>query len=405
MAREYRYISGDSHLEIDSKWWVDRVPAAHRERAPRLIRLPDGGDAWLIEGRPLREVPSDLYGGKGRDHWQPFGQNYETTPGTGPAEQRLREQDADRIDAEVLFPGASSPSMWRSISDDAAYKAVLRAYNDFLAEDYCAVAPDRLLGLGMVPWTGVDDAIAELEHCKRQGLRGVMLSAYPSGRGYPTPEDDRFWAAALDLQMPLTIHQQLDRSGERARPPFQYPAASKQVLDRIGPVRDFIVQFTKFGRLGSFNAVQMALAGVFQRFPTLHLFFAETQIGWLPFFLEQADIRYERHSRWGEELLGVPQLDRPLSQVIREHCSWGFQADRAGVELRHHIGVERLIWATDFPHQESEWPHSDQVLARNFAGVPADEVRRMVADNAIAFFHLDAAPAAQATGAASAATR
>src|SRR5438034_526928 len=65
MAREYRYISGDSHLEIDSKRWVDRVPAQHRARAPRLIRLPDGGDAWLIEGRPLREVPSDLYGGRG----------------------------------------------------------------------------------------------------------------------------------------------------------------------------------------------------------------------------------------------------------------------------------------------------------------------------------------------------
>jgi hypothetical protein len=78
-------------------------------------------------------VPSHLYGGKGRERWLPFGLNYGTTPGTGPAEQRPREQDADGIDAEVLFPGASSPSMWRSITDDAAYKAVLRAYNDFLA--------------------------------------------------------------------------------------------------------------------------------------------------------------------------------------------------------------------------------------------------------------------------------
>ncbi len=99
----------------------------------------------------------------------------------------------------------------------------------------------------------------------------------------------------------------------------------------------------------------------------------------------------------------MPQLDRPLSAVIREHCYWGFQADRAGVELRHHIGVERLIWATDFPHQESEWPHSDQVLARNFAGVPADETRRMVAGNAIEFFHLDAAPTPQPAGASTAA--
>src|SRR5438034_11316998 len=108
----YRVISGDSHLEVDSKRWIDRVPAEHRARAPRVIRLPDGGDAWLIEGQPLREVPSDLYGGKGRDGWLPFGQNYETTPGTGPAEQRLAELDTDGIDAEVLFPGVSGPGMW-----------------------------------------------------------------------------------------------------------------------------------------------------------------------------------------------------------------------------------------------------------------------------------------------------
>ena len=91
MARNYRYISGDSHLEIDAKWWVDRVPKQYRDQAPRLVRLPDGSDAWAIEGQPLRQVPFDLYGGKGRDVWKPCGQNYATTPGTGPAEQRLKE--------------------------------------------------------------------------------------------------------------------------------------------------------------------------------------------------------------------------------------------------------------------------------------------------------------------------
>jgi hypothetical protein len=64
MARNYRYISGDSHLEIDAKWWVDRVPKQYRDQAPRLVRLSDGSDAWAIEGQPLRQVPFDLYGGK-----------------------------------------------------------------------------------------------------------------------------------------------------------------------------------------------------------------------------------------------------------------------------------------------------------------------------------------------------
>jgi hypothetical protein len=128
MARNYRYISGDSHLEIEAKWWVGRVPKQYRDQAPRVVRLPDGSDAWAIEGQPLRQVPFDLYGGKGRDVWKPYRQNYETTPGTGPAEQRLKEQDIDGIDAEVLFPGqASGPYFWRHIRDDEAYKACVRA--------------------------------------------------------------------------------------------------------------------------------------------------------------------------------------------------------------------------------------------------------------------------------------
>src|SRR5712691_9231527 len=129
----YNLISGDSHLEIDAKWWRDRVPARFRDQAPRVVRLPDGSDAWLVEGQPLRQVPFDLYGGKGREVYRPMGQNYETTPGTGPAEQRLREQDQDGVDAEVLFPGAAGPRLWRSIRDDDVYKSVVRAYNDYLA--------------------------------------------------------------------------------------------------------------------------------------------------------------------------------------------------------------------------------------------------------------------------------
>src|SRR5579884_3666574 len=106
-AEDTIYISGDSHLEIDSKYWIERVPKLYRDRVPRVIKLPDGGDAWLAENSPLTENPFDLYGGKGRENWWPFGQSYETTAGTGTAQQRLREQDQDGIAAEVLFPGVA----------------------------------------------------------------------------------------------------------------------------------------------------------------------------------------------------------------------------------------------------------------------------------------------------------
>src|SRR5438067_2547138 len=223
MARAYRVISGDSHLEIDSRNWIPHVAAEYRDRAPRLIRVEDGGDAWLCEGVPLRRNAADIYGGKGRDVWKPFGQRYEDTPGTGPGEQRLKEQDMDGVDAEVLFPGQQAgPRLWRSIADDDAYKAVVRAYNDWLAEDYCAVDRDRLIGVGVIPWTNVEDAIAEMEHCATQGLKAVVLGTFPSGKGYPTPEDDKFWAAAVDTDVAITVHVEFDRNGPRGGPLFRY---------------------------------------------------------------------------------------------------------------------------------------------------------------------------------------
>jgi predicted TIM-barrel fold metal-dependent hydrolase len=392
----YNLISADSHLEIDAKWWRDRVPARFRDQAPRVVRLADGSDAWLVEGQPLRQVPFDLYGGKGRDVWKPFGQNYETTPGTGPAEQRIREQDQDGIDAEILFPGqASGPSFWRNIREDDAYKACVRAYNDFLAEDYCPTAPDRLLALGVIPMTGIADALAELEHIRKIGLRGLALYCFPSGRGLPTPEDDAFWRAALDMQMPISVHQEFNREGPRGGPLLRYPRPLDNKAGRLGPLVDLVAQVARFGRLGFLNVVQMALDGVFERFPELRIFFAETQIGWLPWACEMADIRYERHRSWAEEVLGWQPLPKKPTDYLREHVLWGFQQDSVGVRLRDLIGVDKMIWATDFPHQESEFPHSDRVLATNFQGVPENEVRLMVAENAINFFHLDGARQAQ----------
>ena len=331
MARKYRYISADSHLEIDSKWWLERVPLAHRARAPHVVRLPDGGDAWLIEGVPLRAVPFDLYGGKGRDQWMPFGQNYETTPGTGPASQRLKEMDNDGIDAEVLFPGVGSgPTFWRNIRDDAAYKACVRAYNDFLAQDYCSVAPDRLMGLGVIPMTNIEDALAELQHIRDLGLKGVALSCFPSGKGLPTPDDDRFWRTALDLGMPISVHQEFNRDGSRGGALLRYPKSADTMSANLGPLADLAAQTARFGRLGFLNAVQMALDGVFERIPELQVFFAETQIGWVPWAYEMADIRYERHRYWAQNFLGWEPLPQKPTDYLRQHVLWGFQQDSVG---------------------------------------------------------------------------
>ena len=153
MAREYALISSDGHLEVHPERWIHRVPEKSRDPPPRTVHLPDGGDALLIEGRPLLEANFlDLRAGRPAGQWQPFGLKVEGAAGVGPPEQRVKEQDMDGLDAEVLFPAmVAGPVLWRNITHDEVYKIIVRAYNDWLAEEYCSVAPDRLIAMGVIP--------------------------------------------------------------------------------------------------------------------------------------------------------------------------------------------------------------------------------------------------------------
>ena len=343
-TRAYQCISGDSHLEVDSKNWVPRIPEKFRERAPRLIRTATGGDAWVIEGTAAREVPSDLYGGKGRENWAPFGQTYEGTAGTGPGEQRIKEQDRDGIDAEVMYPcQVGGPWLWRNVPDNEPYLAIVRAYNDWLAQDYCSVAPGRLIGLGIIPMSGVQDAVAELEHCKRLGLPGVLLSAFPDNKGYPSPADDRFWAAALDLNMPVTVHIELNRQGERSGPLLKYPNETPENMKKLGSI-GLAEQVSRFHRVGGLNVVQMVLDGLFDRFPNLKIYFAETHAGWLPFFMYMADLRYTRHNEWATELVGVQALEAASQRIHKGAHILGLpgRPDRRGNAPPHRGGPDDL---------------------------------------------------------------
>jgi predicted TIM-barrel fold metal-dependent hydrolase len=389
MARTYRLMSSDGHLEVPPERWVHRVPQQYRDRAPHTIHLPDGGDALMIEGQPLLEANFlDLRAGRPAGQWQPFGIKVEDAAGTGSAEQRVKEQDIDGMDAEVLFPAmVAGPAFWRNISHDEVYKAVIRAYNDWLGEEYCAVAPDRLLGMGVMPITNAADAVAEMQHCASLGLKGVQLGALPHGKGYPTPEDDKFWAAAVDMDMPVTVHVAFNRTGARAsQPTFKYPTEDPQIMARIR--RPFLEWLTNFGLPPAVSITQLVLAGVFDRFPTLKVFFAETRLGWVPFWLEHADLWYQRHLGWAESMLGFKPLKRLPSEYVREHIYFTVQYERVAIELRQHVGVDHIMFATDFPHIECEWPNSRPIIDKIYADVPTEERDKIWAGNAVEFFKL-----------------
>ncbi|HZT08860.1 MAG TPA: amidohydrolase family protein [Chloroflexota bacterium] len=394
MARSYPIISADSHLQIAAERWTWRVPPKYRDCAPKTIQLPDGTDATVVlDGRP--EMCTAGLSGLPYEKRTPNLGRFDSAPGRGSPQQRLQEQDIDGVDGEIMYASPAGADSYRRIKakDVAAYAAVIHAYNEFLAEEYCTASPHRLMAMGMIPDSGIDDAVAELEYCAASGLKGVCLTRYPSGQEYPTPEDDRFWERALELNMPLTAHMYLAGAGADAgHPPFPLPweqAGLPYDLRDVARGLDPFSKFTMYAVRGAGNAVQMIFDGLFERFPGLRFYFAETMVGWLPHFLETLDDQYQRHISWSSRYLGVRKLDRMPSEYVREHFYWGFMKNPVGVRMRHEIGVNRMMWANDFPHAESDWPESQQAIEVTFAGVPEDERAQMLSGNVCDFFHLD----------------
>jgi uncharacterized protein len=381
MATTYPIFSADSHLEISPQRWTARVPEKFRDRAPRLIKLPNGGDGIVVENRSVYVLGLAVAGRPYEEH-QLTGLNYATSAGSGSPEQRLQEQERDGIDGEILYTSAGNLSFWRGIKNDDAYRAVLHAYNEFLAEEYCAVNRERLVAMGVIPSVSVDAAIEEMEYCAKANIKGVLLNTFPSGKLFPTPDDDRFYRAALDLNMPITVHVGLQRT---EGPFFKYKKDPGEVAFGGEPIR----VLTRFGGTSGLNAVQLVLSGVFDRIPKLRIYWAETQIGWLPYFYEQLDDTYKRSRYWMERYFAIEPLKKQPSEYIREHCLWGFIYDPIGLRLRYDVGIDRIMWGSDFPHSAGDWPNSRRVIEEMFSGVPEDEKTKILVSNVADYFHLD----------------
>jgi predicted TIM-barrel fold metal-dependent hydrolase len=379
--RDYRYVSTDSHLEQPPEMWRPYVDREFQDWVPRTVTLENGGQGLYF---PTEDAGGSLRGGAtvvplglqyvstvGGDRvvegrWKtagPTGNRYRTADGKpllgcGDGAQRIEEMDRDGVDADVLFPAVFGGRALRDLPREA-HIALCRGYNDWLSQEYTAADPERLWGLALVP-PHVEDAIEEMRRVKV--LPGIYAVA-----GWPSVEkdDDRFWQAALDLKMPLTTH------GAGAPPQgAAWPPADKAEDLPAGILR---------GMIGT----QFILSGVLDRLPDLHLFFAETGIGWLPYTYQVLDDFYERHNLWTDF-----EFSKAPSEYFKKHFHWSFMIDRVGIEQRNEIGISQVMWSTDFPHMNTDWPESLDVIQKEFAGIPEADVKRIVCDNALQYFHV-----------------
>jgi uncharacterized protein len=397
MKLKYGVISADSHINEPPDLWTARLPASLKERGPHVIETRSGADAWVVEDTE-RPMPLGLnsvhyWWQKGKYDRSNYREKFEEIrvkgvkyddilTGSFDPKARVTELDEDKVDAEILYNGAGIWPAIKNIRDDRLNLACFKSYNDWLSE-YQSYDPERLVGGGIIPVTGIDDALEELRRCVEElHFKTVTLESYPSGRyDRPTAEDDRFWSEITDLGIPVNVHVT-----------FSFPTGGllRSAFRNGGTGESDDQERTSASAVdGSYQRVfaDMVLSGVFDRYPTLKFVGAETGASWLLPFQQQFDDYFLRyHAKEGVSLQLMP------SEYLRRNGGVTYVVfDQVGLRNRYSIGLEMLMWSSDFPHSGSVWPIDGEVGYEScqLAGCTPTETERIMWRTAAETYGLD----------------
>jgi predicted TIM-barrel fold metal-dependent hydrolase len=366
-------LSSDSHVFEPPDLWTTRIDAAFRHRAPRMVRI-DGVDQLVIEDRQVVSGIGLISNAGARfeapETISARGRFEDVHRGGYDPDQHLADMRLDGVAGEVLYP--SQGLFYFKVADSPLMSAIFRAYNDWLAE-FCRVDPARLKGIAMVNLDDVEEGIAELTRAAKLGFAGAMITEYPlEDRRYDRPEYERFWAAAQDLRMPLSLHTATRRQGK-------IRGAGERTL------RDASSRATK-AFYPAMSMCDMIFSGVFERYPRLTLAIVEFELSWAPHVLSTMDYTYrERH----EEAICRFRDGMVPSDFFHRNVVLSFQEDAIGIRLRDVIGADNMLWGSDYPHSESTFPRSRKILAEILAGVPEAEQSKIVGGNTARVYRFD----------------
>jgi predicted TIM-barrel fold metal-dependent hydrolase len=343
---------------------------------PRVVAV-EQGDAWIVhpDVAPRPVTTSAVAGVKYEEYLKKPVTYKEMRPGSFDPMARLEDMDIDGVDAEVLYPGIA-----RAL--DLAYDPEVRlfcaqAYNDWLAEFQC-VRPDRFVGLAVLPPVEDETSTEELERAIGLGFRGAFLSTPVGGRPLSHPSADALWAVAEGHRIPISLHIGAGRAVLQAGALSTEDAALPGVREAFASCGPMTINE---------HMAVLVFSGVFSRFPGLKVVIAESGIGWMPYFIERMESVYERHRHY----LHTVEARHP-AEVFHEHLFATFQEDRAGVRLRDLLGLENIMWASDYPHTDTTWPESTNVVKRDFADVPLEERAMILARNCVQLYRLSEQP-------------
>ena len=358
-------ISADSHITEAPNTYLDYIDAEWRDKAPHIEDGGERGDIYVIDGmKSTVSMGLVAAAGKKPEELTLKGTRFEDLHRGGwDPEARMADQDTDGVSAEVIYP---TVGMVVTNHPDFEYKkACFDAYNRWLAE-YCGAHPDRLLGCGQTAMRTPEEGVADLHAIKAAGLRGVMMPNVPGLEDYDSEIYNPVWEAAIELALPLSFHI------VPARDPNLRGSRLNGFLSIIRQNQDII---------GT-----MIFGGVFERFPKLRVVCVEADAGWVPHYMYRMDHGYERHRNWmapGVELSKMP------SEYFSEHIYTTFQDDYVAFRSADQMNWRRLLWASDFPHSDSTWPWSQDVLTEQTEGLNDEQLEGILSGNVAELYGID----------------
>jgi predicted TIM-barrel fold metal-dependent hydrolase len=373
---ELQLISSDSHVSEPPDLWVQRIDKNYQDRAPKVVLNPEGQEgAYLVyEGYPPHNLAIGLGAGRSPEELAAFlktGTYADARPGGWDPAQRLPDMELDGVEAEVLYTTLGFRMFW--LKDAGLQQACFRVYNDWLAE-YCSYAPKRLKGLALISLYDPKAGAQELARCAKLGLKGAMIwCSPPADQPYSLPLYDPFWAAAQDLEMPVSLHAITGIE----RIPWEYGAEQRAMRPTVTPH-----EIEK-----SFSI--LILSGVLERFPRLKIVSAENNCGWLPYYLQRVDRAFNRFGPSGTATPWPTKLTLKPSEYFQRQMYCTFIDDPFGVASRHWIGVDNVMWSSDYPHTASTWPRSRAVIERDFKDVDEEEKWKIVRGNVAKLYGFD----------------
>ena len=369
----YRVVSSDSHIFEPADLWNERADAKFKDRAPRIQRFEDG-EWWVCDGNKVVGLGAGAQAGKRFEEPENMtlaDESENLRPGGWIPEEHIKDMDIDGIDVGIVYPTAGL--LLYGVPDTELLTSIFHVYNDWVAE-FCRAQPRRLKGIAALNIDDVSTGVKELQRCHKMGLVGGMITVYPpEDRPYASPEYEPLWAAAQDLGMPLSLHLNTPRST---------PDRPFVGLDSAG--RAFFTNIDHWVRM---SLSHMIFSGVFERYPDLKVGSIEMELSWVPHFLDRLDYNYTQRPPTGDWY--TYKEDALPSDYFHRNVFLSFQEDSLGVRDRHIIGVDNLMWGSDYPHFESTFPRSREIIEEILADCSDDEKAKIAGGNAARVYNLD----------------